>query len=150
MGKYLMRGGKFVLSSGGFVTVEPVITEYKITPQLTHITAAAGNPTTIHVGTIVVLSFSPESGDYLLPASVQVANAQYLWSKSTGQLTISNPVGVVYITIVAEERPKLAAPGLAIDGDNLKIADNDGRAESFDVYVDGTYTQKVPKRGKEA
>ena len=75
---------------------------YKITTNLTYVSGASENPTTITDGTAVTLKFTARSG-YSLPADVTVTNAQYLWNQSAGQLTIREPSGPVTIKITGVE-----------------------------------------------
>lgn len=75
---------------------------YKITTNLTYVSAVSGNPTTIADGTSATLNFTARAG-YSLPADVTVTNAQYLWNQSTGQLIIREPSGPVTIKITGVE-----------------------------------------------
>lgn len=75
---------------------------YKITTNLTYVSAVSGNPTTIADGTSATLNFTARAG-YSLPADVTVTNAQYLWNQSTGQLIIREPRGPVTIKITGVE-----------------------------------------------
>lgn len=75
---------------------------YKITTNLTYVSAVSGNPTTIADGTSATLNFTARAG-YSLPADVTVTNAQYLWNQATGQLIIREPSGPVTIKITGVE-----------------------------------------------
>lgn len=75
---------------------------YKITTNLTYVSAVSGNPAMIADGTSATLNFTARAG-YSLPADVTVINAQYLWNQSTGQLIIREPSGPVTIKITGVE-----------------------------------------------
>lgn len=83
-------------------TEEPIPSLYNITVNAEHITASASNPTTIGSSNSVTLKFTADAG-YIFPESVLVTNAQYTWSRSTGELTLINATGNVSVTITGTQ-----------------------------------------------
>lgn len=81
--------------------IEQVMT-YFISTNLTGVTGASSNLTTIFDDGSVELTFTANDG-YILPDTIEVAGAAYSWNKSTGKLTLSNPTGDVTISIAAEK-----------------------------------------------
>lgn len=79
---------------------EYIPVEYSITTALTNVVATTSNPTTITEGLSASLAFTASSG-YELPDSVTVSGATYNWDKSSGTLTLYNPVGDVSVTVTA-------------------------------------------------
>ena len=76
--------------------------QYKITTDLTYVSAVSGNPTTVADGSYATLYFTARSG-YSLPASVTVTNAGHQWDQSTGKLVIREPSGPVTVKITGVE-----------------------------------------------
>ena len=95
-GKLLLRNptGDITVSVTG---VPVTTTEYTITANLTNLTAAEDNPTTVSSGGTAELLFTAPDG-YVLPDTVTVAGAMQEWTKSEGKLTISNPTDDVVVT----------------------------------------------------
>lgn len=93
--------GKLLLRSPtGDVTVSVTgvpVTTYTITANLTNLTAAENNPTSIKQGGNVELCVSSPSG-YSLPETITVTGATSVWDKYNGKLTLSNPTGNVTVT----------------------------------------------------
>lgn len=75
---------------------------YSIQTTLRGCIGSSGNVTSIEYGGTVELTFIADSG-YTLPDTVTVSGATSSWDKTTGKLTLSNPTGVVSITITAVE-----------------------------------------------
>lgn len=75
---------------------------YSIQTTLRGCFGSIGNATSIEYGGTVELTFIADSG-YTLPETVIVSGATSSWDKTTGKLTLSNPTGVVSITITAVE-----------------------------------------------
>lgn len=72
---------------------------FSVIYDLKHIVANTDNPTSILYGsTNNVFSFTAADG-YSFPDSVTVANADYVYDKVSGIVTINNPIGDVTITI---------------------------------------------------
>ena len=92
----------FITVDGVWRLVWNTPTTYSITTNLTNVTGASSNPTTIVEGESASLTFTANSG-YTLPDSVTVTGATYTWNKSTGKLTLSDPTGDVIIRIAAEK-----------------------------------------------
>ena len=75
-----------------------VLETYTITKSLSNCTAS-GDTTITENGT-ASLTIAASSG-YELPDTVTVTGASYTWAKSTGKLTLTNPIGNVTVTVVA-------------------------------------------------
>lgn len=75
---------------------------YKITTNLSRVSADSSNPSTITDGTAATLYFTARSG-YSLPDTVTVTNAEYQWTQATGRLVLRDPIGPVTITITGVE-----------------------------------------------
>ncbi len=77
--------------------VPATTTEYTITANLTNLTAAESNPTSIKQGGVVELYVSSPSG-YSLPETITVTGATSAWDRYNGRLTLSNPTENVTVT----------------------------------------------------
>lgn len=75
---------------------------YSIQTSLTGCVGNSSNATSIEYGGTAELTFTASSG-YTLPDTVTVSGATSSWDKSIGKLTISNPTGVISVTITAVE-----------------------------------------------
>ena len=85
-----------------YAPVAPTV--YNIASVLTNCTA--NGATTITEGGTAVGAITANSG-YELPDTIPVSGASYTWDKSTGTVTLSNPIGNVTITVVAvSAKPK--------------------------------------------
>ena len=71
---------------------------YNITTNLTNVTANASNPTTVSTVASSTLTFTASTG-YNLPDNVTVTGAEFIWTKSSGTLVLSNPTGAVSVTV---------------------------------------------------
>lgn len=73
---------------------------YNIIYDLTNVTADGDNPTFVTAGDSgTVFTFTADSG-YTLPDTITVTNCEYVYNKSAGTVTISNPTGDITFTIV--------------------------------------------------
>ena len=79
-----------------YAPVAPTV--YSITNKLTNCTAS-GVSTIVEEGTASI-TISANSG-YELPDAITVSGASYVWNKSTGTVTLSNPTSNVTVTVVA-------------------------------------------------
>lgn len=77
--------------------------EYEITSNTTNISASQGNVTYIKQGGVVTLTFTANTG-YVLPDTISVTGASYIWSKNSGTLVLKNPTDNVTINISAVEQ----------------------------------------------
>ena len=68
---------------------------YNITPSLLNVTASSSNPTTISSGESKDLYFTASQGYNLPEAILDPQGATFAWDKTTGKLTISNPISNV-------------------------------------------------------
>lgn len=85
------------------------------------------SPLTITLGVVDGIS---------LPSSVNVSGASYTYNSTTGEITLSEPLGLV--TITAEGKEQLFAPTISIENENnLKVEYIYG-ADQAHVYIDGT------------
>lgn len=75
---------------------------YSIQTSLTGCVGNNSNATSIEYGGTAELTFTARSG-YVLPDTVTVSGATSSWNKSAGKLMVSNPTGVVSVTITAVE-----------------------------------------------
>ena len=64
---------------------------------------------------------------------------------ANGMSEIPTKTAVYYSLIIALE--KLTAPTIAISGDTLQITNNDNRATSIGIYVDGVLATTIPIGG---
>ena len=88
----------------GSVVINATATKIPATYSITinaHNCAVTG-ATSIKEGTTVTLTATAHS-DYVLPSTISVVGAQYIWNASTGMLALSNPTGNVSVTITATE-----------------------------------------------
>lgn len=71
---------------------------YSISTNLTGVTRASSNATTISKNGTVELMFTANTR-YTLPETVSVVGAEYIWDNAVGSLILSNPTGNVTVTI---------------------------------------------------
>lgn len=119
---------------------------YSITTALSGCSASSDNVTEISENSTVTLRFDLQSG-YMFPESISVTGADYTWDNNSGTVTLSNPVGVVSVTITCAEIPQLAPAVVSIDGNELYIRDSEGIATFFNILVDGVAKDSVSKTG---
>lgn len=86
--------------NGDLYIVENIPEFYSITAVAAFATAAADNPTTIAREGTAVLTFTPNSG-FVLPATITVSGAEYVYNSVNGTVTLSNPSDNVRVTLVA-------------------------------------------------
>lgn len=120
------------------ITVACTKITYSITENLTNVTATGTHPASIAYGESVTLIYAA-SANYKLPDTVTVTGATHTWASNSGTLVLSNPTGVVTVTIVGVAAiPKLDTPqNLSISGDILTF-DEVPNAEQYEVYANGT------------
>lgn len=107
------------------------ITEYTINTTLSN--CSASGATTINGGGSATVTITASSG-YVLPDSITVSGASYTWDKASGQIVLSNPTSVVYITVTAVKSITNFIEYNATNTTDWSIWCNDARIGS-----DGTY-----------
>lgn len=118
------------------ITVTGVAIAYKITTNLTNMTADSSNATTIKAGESVTLGFTP-TGDHIYPYSVTVTGAESQYNSQNGYVYLKNATSDVTVTLNATE--------VGILG-NSKITFNDKPAKpssNVSFYANGTTVQMV-------
>lgn len=130
----------FVTSNGVWKCVWDIV--YPIRTNLTDVTAATSNPTTIHDGCSAQLEFTTSAG-FSLPDVVKVDGADYEWDKSTGKLILSEPKsasGNVTVTVAAEKTKYY------ITTDLTGVVGEDDNAE-YILYEETTILKFVAETG---
>lgn len=125
--------------------IEPKI--YDINIALDGCEASAANATSITEGSTTTLQFNAQDG-YVLPETISVTGATYVWDSTAGTVVLSNPTGDVNITITCVEMPQLDPAVISLDGDILNIYDTSGLATSATIYVDGEPMATVEIEGE--
>lgn len=103
-GAYLMsyssETGEFSLANlTSSVTITASATaDFTITKNMTHCTAVGNS--FINVGETATVTFTADTG-YALPKNITVTGADYIYDYDTGEVTLSNPVANVVITVIA-------------------------------------------------
>lgn len=115
------------------IAAEKII--YSITTNLTGVTAASSNITTISVGVSASLYFDANDG-YELPDEVRVVGASYSWNPNSGLLSLSNPTENITIEI----------EGIAIDNCIAFLSDEgDFTVTATNVEWDGSIEYSTDK-----
>lgn len=114
---------------------------YNITTNLTGVTANASNPTTVSTLASSTLTFTANTG-YNLPDNVTVTGAEFTWTKSSGTLVLSNPMGNVSVTVAGVAISYTITPTLtnvtAASGNATTIATGETKTLTYtaaDGYV---------------